>query len=38
LDEIFTKASSDGRVISFDDFAFFMQKEYGDNKGGEEEY
>lgn len=27
LDEIFEKASTDGRVISYDDFEFFMRKD-----------
>ena len=27
IDEIFTKASSDGKVIKFSDFCFFMRKE-----------
>jgi hypothetical protein len=26
IDEIFEKASSDGKVISFEDFEFFMKK------------
>ena len=26
LDEMFEKASSDGRVISYEDFEFFMRK------------